>query len=63
MASRLPSDAIKVAESGIDKIATIQLFKENGFDGFLIGEQFMKAADPAKAFKAFVEELKVNKVV
>lgn len=63
MASRLPSDAIKVAESGIDKIATIQLFKENGFDGFLIGEQFMKAADPAKAFKAFVEEMKVNKVV
>lgn len=62
MASKLPPHAIKVAESGIDKIATIQLFRENGFDGFLIGEQFMKAADPAKAFELFIQELKSNKL-
>ncbi len=57
MASKLPSNCLKVAESGIDKIEMIQLFKKNGFDGFLIGEQFMKAADPARAFEQFVNEL------
>ncbi len=63
MASRLPSAALKVAESGIDKVATIKMFRENGFDGFLIGEQFMKAPDPATAFENFINELKEEKPV
>lgn len=58
MASQLPTDTLKVAESGIDKIDMIQLFKQAGFDGFLIGEQFMKAPDPAKAFSEFTDALK-----
>lgn len=57
MASKIPSNCLKVAESGIDKIEMIRLFKKNGFDGFLIGEQFMKSANPAKAFELFVNEL------
>ena len=32
--------------------------KTAGFNGFLIGEQFMKAPDPAIAFASFVDQLK-----
>lgn len=62
MASLLPASTIKVAESGIDKVENILLFKENGFRGFLMGEFFMKAADPGLAFRQFVQQLKLATV-
>ena len=62
MASLLPAGTIKVAESGIDKVENILLFKENGFRGFLIGEFFMKATDPGAAFREFVQQLKLATV-
>jgi indole-3-glycerol phosphate synthase len=46
-----------VAESGISEVRTIVQMKEAGFKGFLIGESFMKEADPAAAFRQFVQEL------
>ncbi|NCU05346.1 MAG: indole-3-glycerol phosphate synthase TrpC [Chitinophagaceae bacterium] len=58
MAKRIPDTKIKVAESGISSIENIQLFKANGFRGFLIGENFMKEENPGKAFEAFVQQLK-----
>ncbi|MEP7279185.1 MAG: indole-3-glycerol phosphate synthase TrpC [Bacteroidota bacterium] len=57
MSEKIPADKIKVAESGISAVAVIQLFKKNGFRGFLIGENFMKEADPGKAFTKFADEL------
>jgi len=58
MAEKIPADKIKIAESGIDSVENILLFKEQGFKGFLIGEIFMKQADPGKAFEEFVSGLK-----
>ncbi|MCW3116146.1 MAG: indole-3-glycerol phosphate synthase [Chitinophagaceae bacterium] len=58
MARKIPVGKIKVAESGINSVENIILFKENGFDGFLIGENFMKEADPTIAFALFVQQLK-----
>jgi indole-3-glycerol phosphate synthase len=55
LAEQIPLDKIKVAESGISDVATIQLFKAAGFQGFLIGENFMKTADPGKAFRDFIQ--------
>ncbi|HOZ85328.1 MAG TPA: indole-3-glycerol phosphate synthase TrpC [Niabella sp.] len=60
MAAALPSDKIKIAESGIDKIEDIVLFRHNGFKGFLIGEHFMKQADTPAAFAEFVNALKTS---
>ena len=60
MAEQLPSDKIKIAESGIDKVEDILLFREHGFRGFLIGEYFMKQPDTPKAFENFVQSLKSN---
>ena len=56
LAARLPAGLPKVAESGISDPATIRLLREHGFEGFLIGETFMKEKDPGLAFKAFVEK-------
>lgn len=57
MAEKIPLDKIKVAESGISSPENIRLFKENGFSGFLIGENFMKEADPGEAFRNFTSIL------
>jgi indole-3-glycerol phosphate synthase len=59
MAEKIPADKIKIAESGINSVDDIVLFKENGFKGFLIGELFMKEADPSIAFAGFVNALQM----
>jgi indole-3-glycerol phosphate synthase len=60
LAACLPANKIRIAESGIRNIETILHLKSAGFDGFLIGEQFMKAADPAIAFASFTDQLKMK---
>jgi indole-3-glycerol phosphate synthase len=60
LAKRIPADKIKIAESGIDNVETIVSFKNAGFKGFLIGENFMKQKDPTIAFAEFVKQLKAK---
>ncbi len=57
LSKRIPSGKIKIAESGITDTDTILRLKEEGFEGFLIGENFMKQNDPAQAFSLFVQHL------
>lgn len=56
----IPKDKLAIAESGINNTDTIVTLKEAGFKGFLIGENFMKQADPTIAFADFVTELKAK---
>ena len=58
LCKKIPSDKIKISESGIDEAKTIHFLKQNGFSGFLIGEKFMKETNPGKAFADFIKELK-----
>ncbi len=58
LGSLIPADKIKISESGISDVETIKELKKHNYKGFLIGENFMKAPDPAIAFAAFVEQLK-----
>lgn len=58
MAEKIPAEKIMIAESGINSVENIRLFKENGFKGFLMGEYFMKEKDPGIAFAEFVTKLK-----
>jgi indole-3-glycerol phosphate synthase len=60
LAERLPVNKLRIAESGIRNVETLLLMKAAGFNGFLIGEQFMKAPDPAIAFASFIDQLKMN---
>lgn len=57
LAAMLPQDKIKVAESGIDSPKTLLNLKAKGFQGFLIGEYFMKNSRPGLACKEFVQEV------
>jgi len=56
--NKIPTGKIVITESGISNVETIVTLKQAGFKGFLIGETFMKEADPGKAFKKFMDELK-----
>ncbi|MBS1512126.1 MAG: indole-3-glycerol phosphate synthase TrpC [Bacteroidetes bacterium] len=58
LGKKIPADKVKIAESGIDHIDTICTFRNAGFKGFLIGENFMKQPDPTIAFADFVTLLK-----
>ena len=57
MADKLPHDAVKVSESGISSPETARALKAAGFNGFLIGENFMRTADPAQALGEFIREM------
>ncbi|TDL99304.1 MAG: indole-3-glycerol phosphate synthase TrpC [Flavobacteriaceae bacterium] len=54
---KLPSGMIKIAESGISDPKTVDELSKSGFDGFLIGENFMKTNDPAQSFADFVAQI------
>ena len=53
----IPNDFIKISESGISNPATILELKDVGFQGFLIGEAFMKTENPALACEEFIAAL------
>ncbi|MGZ3751291.1 MAG: indole-3-glycerol phosphate synthase TrpC [Mucilaginibacter sp.] len=57
LAEHIPSDFLKISESAISNPETIKQLKKAGFNGFLIGENFMKQADPGAAMREFVKEL------
>ncbi|MDG4950185.1 indole-3-glycerol phosphate synthase TrpC [Weeksellaceae bacterium KMM 9724] len=60
MRNRLPEDRIVIAESGIHSVEDYKLLKQNGFDGFLIGEYFMKQEKPGQALKQFIQSINEN---
>ncbi len=57
LAGKLPLDVTKIAESGISKPAQVAQLKQQGFKGFLIGEQFMRESLPGLACKKFIRQL------
>lgn len=61
MAELLPKDVCKVSESGISNPRTVNELRSVGFNGFLIGECFMKTGNPGSALKAFIEDLNTFK--
>jgi Indole-3-glycerol phosphate synthase len=57
MAEELPADVCKVSESGIDNPETLKSLREAGYNGFLMGECFMKTSDPGEALNKFISNL------
>lgn len=57
LAEKLPKEFLWVSESGLTDPRTIVSLREIGFKGFLMGETFMKTADPAFALHTFIEEI------
>jgi indole-3-glycerol phosphate synthase len=55
---KIPSQFVKISESGISVAKTLVELKEAGFDGFLIGENFMKSSSPHQAAYNFMNEFR-----
>ena len=53
----LPENTIKISESGISKPETVAELRKLGFNGFLMGENFMKESNPGIALKNFIDNV------
>ena len=57
LAELLPKDVVKVSESGISNPAVVRELRAAGYRGFLIGENFMRAASPGDSLRQFITQL------
>jgi len=58
----LPDKTIKISESGLGEPETVNSLRYHGFQGFLMGENFMKHENPAGACLDFISCLKHYKL-
>ncbi len=58
LAKFIPKEFIKISESGISTKKEILELKSYGFNGFLMGEKFMKEKNPGKEAFHFINDLK-----
>ena len=56
--NQLPKGVLSVAESGIYSLEDFKFLKEKGFDGFLMGEYFMKNENPGVPFEEFIKDVR-----
>jgi len=54
----ISDQVLAISESGIHHPSDVHMLRQAGYKGFLIGEQFMSAGDPAHACHAFIGQLK-----
>jgi len=55
LARHIPSEFIKISESGIDSAEAVLELKGYGFQGFLMGQYFMKSENPENKMKEFLK--------
>jgi indole-3-glycerol phosphate synthase len=55
LAARIPQGIVRVSESGLRTAADLMRLRQLGYDAFLIGERFMKEADPGAALKTLLQ--------
>ena len=53
----IPDEFVKVSESGISSTEAIQDLKQYGYQGFLIGENFMRTENPGESAMEFIKNL------
>ncbi|MCB4799997.1 indole-3-glycerol phosphate synthase TrpC [Neotamlana laminarinivorans] len=53
----IPNNFVKVSESGISNIEAIKQLQPYGYQGFLIGENFMKTDNPGASATEFIKNL------
>ena len=54
---KIPSKFIKISESGISEVESILKLNEVGYNGFLIGEKFMKTRNPMESAHDFIKKI------
>ena len=58
LAEKLPKGIPHISESGISGADTIITLRQAGYNGFLMGESFMKTEDPANTLKILIQDMK-----
>lgn len=58
LAEYIPDQFLKISESGINDPQTIKELRTAGYQGFLIGENFMRSPEPGKTFREFVSKIR-----
>ena len=58
LVDKIPSSFTKISESGLNNSYEIKKLKNSGFDGFLIGERFMKSSNPGEELSNFISKIK-----
>lgn len=59
LAEQLPRETVRISESGISNAATARELRQKGFQGFLIGELFMRTENPGESLKYFLQQMHV----
>jgi len=59
LSNLIPDDFVKVSESGISNIEAIKELRPYGYQGFLIGENFMKTDNPGASATEFIKNLEL----
>jgi len=59
LSNLIPDDFVKVSESGISNIEAIKELRPYGYQGFLIGENFMKTNNPGASATEFIKNLEL----
>lgn len=57
LADKIPTDFIKISESGISNVKTIKELQGYGYQGFLVGEYFMKSNNPTASASQLISQL------
>lgn len=57
LAEQLPQDTILISESGISDPEIVKRLRAAGFQGFLIGETFMKTPLPGETLRNFLQSI------
>jgi len=57
LANQIPGDKVRISESGIQSAEDAAMLRRHGYQGFLIGEMFMRTADPAQTAAKFMRDL------
>lgn len=57
LVDKIPAGFIKISESGISQPQTVIDLQLAGYQGFLMGENFMKTNNPGKALYDFIKQL------
>lgn len=57
LSEQIPNEFVKISESGISSSEVIKELKDYGYQGFLIGENFMKSVNPGKSALEFISNL------
>jgi indole-3-glycerol phosphate synthase len=55
--TKLPKDICKISESGINTVEDIKSLRSVGYQGFLMGERFMRCLEPALECSHLIREL------